>query len=76
MPSYHETAAPAFGFEVLARFPRKKRSFPIVMLTNFENAESRQKAEKLGADGYLVKKDITLKTLVESVRQLLPHDTP
>lgn len=59
------------GFQILREFPKATRAFPIIMLTNFEQAEFKLKALELGADDYFVKKDMTMRTLVEMVKRLL-----
>lgn len=59
------------GFQVLQEFPKAKRGFPVIMLTNFDQGEFKLKAFELGADDYFVKKDMTMRTLVEMVRRLL-----
>ncbi len=59
------------GFQVLSQFPKKDRKFPVIMLTNFDQAEFKLRAMELGADDYFVKKDMTMRTLVEMVKRLL-----
>ena len=61
----------ADGFQVLKEFPRGTRKFPVIMLTNFDQAEFKLRAMELGADDYFVKKDMTMRTLVEMVKRLL-----
>jgi len=58
------------GWAVLEQFPKGQRSFPVIMLTNLEDEETRERCQRL-ADGYFVKKDMTLKTLVEMAASLL-----
>src|SRR3989339_1113275 len=38
------------GFQVLERFPKSSRSFPVIMLTNFDLEEYRKRGKELGAD--------------------------
>ncbi len=59
------------GFQVLSQFPKEKRPFRVIMLTNFDQAEFKLRALELGADDYFVKKDMTMRTLVEMVKRLL-----
>ncbi len=59
------------GFQVLQEFPKAKRNFPVIMLTNFDQGEFKLKAFEMGADDYFVKKDMTMRSLVEMVRRLL-----
>ncbi len=61
----------ADGFQILREFPAKDRGFPIIILTNFGQAEFKLKAVELGADDYFVKKDMTMRTLLEMVKRLL-----
>ncbi len=60
----------ADGFQVLKEFPRSIRKFPIIVLTNFDQGEFKLKAQELGADDYFVKKDMTIRSLVEMVERL------
>lgn len=59
------------GFQVLERFPKANRKFPIILLTNFDQADFKIKAGQLGADDYFVKKDMTIRSLVEMVEKQL-----
>ncbi len=59
------------GFQVLERFPKDKRNFPIILLTNFDQTDFKIKAGQLGADDYFVKKDMTIRSLLEMVERLL-----
>ena len=59
------------GFGVLEKMPREKRNFPIVMLTNFDDQANRDRGHALGVDDYFVKKDMTIKSLLEMVEKLL-----
>ncbi len=58
------------GFQVLKEIPKQDRGFPVIMLTNFDQPEFKLRAEELGADDYLVKKDMTIRSLVEAVDRL------
>ncbi len=59
------------GFGVLEKLPKAERSFPIVMLTNFEDQANRDRGAALGIDDYFVKKDMTIKSLLTMVEGLL-----
>lgn len=59
------------GFQVLKEFPPKDRGFPVIMLTNFDQAEFKLRSLELGANDYFVKKDMTMRTLVDMVKKLL-----
>lgn len=59
------------GFWVLEQLPKKARTFPVIMLTNMEDDVSQKKCTDMGVDGYLVKKNMSLHTLVSMTEQLL-----
>ena len=61
----------ADGFQVLKEFPKMSRKFSVIILTNFGQAEFKLRAMELGADDYFVKKDMTMRTLLEMVKRLL-----
>ncbi len=63
------------GFGVLEKLPKSERSFPIVMLTNFEDQANRDRGAALGIDDYFVKKDMTIKSLLTMVEGLLAKGT-
>lgn len=59
------------GFGVLERCPKEKRSFPIIMLTNFADASNRERGKNLGADDYFIKSEMTIRKLTEMVASLV-----
>jgi putative two-component system response regulator len=59
------------GFGVLEKFPRDKRTFPVIMLTNFGDEKSKARGKELGADDYFVKSEMTIKSLLAMVETLL-----
>jgi len=59
------------GIEVLKKLPKAKRHFSVIMLTNLDAPDMKQEAEKLGADGYFVKKSMTLESLLKMSEDLL-----
>jgi len=59
------------GFGVLEKYPKEKRSFPVIILTNFGNEKNRQRGDELGADDYFVKSEMTIRSLLEMVQKLL-----
>lgn len=59
------------GFQVLERFPKAQRKFPVILLTNFDLEEYRKRGRELGADDFFVKKDMTIRSLLEMVERLL-----
>src|SRR3989338_2730253 len=58
------------GFQVLERYPRDKRTFRVIMLTNCADEKSRERGKELGADDYFIKKDMTIKSLLEMVERV------
>lgn len=65
----------ADGFEVMKEFPKTARHFPIILLTNFDQDDFKLRAEELGADDYFVKKDMTIRSLLDMVKRLLGEPT-
>lgn len=59
------------GFGVLAALPKDKRTFKVIILTNFGDQVNRQRGTEFGVDEYFVKKDMTIKSLLEMVERLL-----
>mgnify|MGYP001600879424 CR=1 FL=1 len=59
------------GFQVMERFPKASRKFPIVLLTNFDQMDFKLKGSEMGAEDYFVKKDMTIRTLLEKVQKLI-----
>ena len=59
------------GFQVLERYPRGTRQFPVVALTNFGDKASRDRGVTLGVDEYFIKRDMTIKELIGMVEKLL-----
>jgi len=61
------------GFQVLERYPRGTRQFPVVALTNFGDKASRDRGVTLGVDQYFIKRDMTIKALVAMVEGILKN---
>ncbi|PIR49241.1 response regulator [Candidatus Peregrinibacteria bacterium CG10_big_fil_rev_8_21_14_0_10_55_24] len=59
------------GFGVLEKFPKEKRTFPVIILTNFGNEKNRERGDALGADDYFVKSEMTIRSLLEMVQKLI-----
>jgi len=59
------------GFAVMEKFPKENRKYPVIVLTNFGNEQNRKRADKLGADDYFIKSEMTIKSLLEMVKNLL-----
>ncbi len=58
------------GFQLLQKFPKKDRPFAVVILTNFADDQTRRKGKELGADDFFVKKDMTIKSLLDMVERV------
>jgi DNA-binding response OmpR family regulator len=62
------------GFGVLKKIKEKSDApppFPIIMLTNFADEETKTQGKELGADDYFVKSEMTIKKLLEMVDTLI-----
>ena len=61
------------GFSVLKKLKEdpKTKSVPIVLLTNLGQDEDVKKGQALGAEGYLVKANLTPAQVVDKVKQYL-----
>lgn len=61
------------GFSVLEELKKNKETakIPVVMLTNLSTTEDQEKANKLGANGYVVKANVTPTEVSETVQKLL-----
>jgi two-component system alkaline phosphatase synthesis response regulator PhoP len=64
------------GFEMLdiLRTTQGIQNTRVIVMTALSQAEDKAKAEKLGADLYLVKSQVTLEDMARSVRNLLSQD--
>jgi DNA-binding response OmpR family regulator len=51
------------GLELLEFIQKKGWKFPIIVLTNMENAQFKEKAFSLGAAKYLIKKELNIMQL-------------
>lgn len=61
------------GYGVLERLPKDQRTFPVIILTNFDDQANRDRGSAYHVDDYFVKKDMTIKSLVEMVERLLKN---
>jgi DNA-binding response OmpR family regulator len=61
----------ADGFHVLKMYPPTSRNFPIILLTNFDQDEFKMQAQELGADDYFVKKDMTIRKLLDMANRVI-----
>jgi len=63
------------GFDVIKKIRNEKMDsgVKIIVFTNLNQSEDRQKAMDLGADGFIVKSEHTPSSLVKEVERLLHH---
>lgn len=59
------------GFQVLAKLPKADRSFPVIILSNFADKKNRERADELEADAFLIKKNMTIRQLLETAEKLI-----
>lgn len=61
------------GLEVLRQLKNnpKTKDIPVVLLTNLVKKSSLEEGEKLGAVGYVIKTDITLKELARMAKEII-----
>jgi len=61
------------GFELMKKLNNKggPPPYPIIMLTNFADEQTKKRAMELGADGYFVKSDMTMRKLLEMAETLM-----
>lgn len=61
------------GFELLKRIIEKggPPPYPVIMLTNFADENTRKRSMELGADGYFVKSEMTMRKLLETAETLM-----
>lgn len=67
------------GFDMLdiLRSTPETKNTKVVMMTALSQSEDKQRAEKLGADRYLVKSQVTLEDVAKVAREMLgQEDTP
>jgi hypothetical protein len=64
------------GFEMLdiLRTTQGIQNTRVIVMTALSQAEDKARAEKLGADMYLVKSQVTLEDMARSVRNILNQD--
>jgi DNA-binding response OmpR family regulator len=58
------------GWELLEKLSTN-RSFPVIVLTNLADQANRERGAKFGVADYFVKKDMTIKSLLEMVEAQL-----
>lgn len=64
------------GFDVLAEIQRrddeKLKKVPIIVASNLGQKSDIEEAKKLGAVDFIVKSNVSLKELIEKIREYLP----
>ncbi len=58
------------GFGVLEKLPKADRSFPVIILSNFDDQANRERGKSYEIDDYFVKKDMSIKALLDMVERL------
>jgi DNA-binding response OmpR family regulator len=63
------------GLEVLSKLKvdESTKQIPVLIFSNFDDKEKRDKAKELGAEGYFVKASVDLDTIVEEIQKILSH---
>jgi len=59
------------GFEVLEKLSAGERTFPVIILTNMADQANREKGMKFNVADFFVKKDMTIKSLIEMIEKQL-----
>jgi DNA-binding response OmpR family regulator len=59
------------GFGVLEQMRAQKLNFPVIILSNFDDQANLERGKSYNVSDYFVKKDMTIKALVEMVQNLL-----
>ncbi len=59
------------GFGMLEKLTPEKRTFKIIMLTNFDDQANRDRGASFHVSDYFIKKDMTIKSLLEMTERLL-----
>ncbi len=66
------------GFSVLEHvraLPDARKNTPVIIVSNLSQESDRHRAEALGATTYLVKAEVAVDTIIETVERYLPGDT-
>lgn len=59
------------GFDLLEQLPAESRRYPVIMLTNFGDSQSQKRGHELGVTEFLIKSEMTMKTLLATVERYL-----
>ena len=63
-----------YFLEKLRQMPDKKISqIPVVILSNYDDQETKKKAKQLSVSGHLLKTDFTPKELVAEIKRIYKH---
>lgn len=66
------------GFDMLdiLRSTPETKNTKVIMMTALSQSEDKERADKLGADRYLVKSQVTLEDVAKAAKEVLAGDTP
>ena len=61
------------GIDVLAKLKKdpQTQNIPIIVFTNYDEKEFRERAQTLGANDFVLKSDVTPSQMVAKIRQIL-----
>lgn len=59
------------GFEVMAKMKENGNTTPVLVFTNLSQEKNKSEALRLGAKGYYVKSDMSVKEVIRLVRKFL-----
>lgn len=61
------------GFEVLHWLRQQKwyELVPVIVMTNLDSTEDRTMAERLGANGYIIKSNVVPKQIIEAIKAVV-----
>jgi DNA-binding response OmpR family regulator len=59
------------GFALLENIPKAVRKYPVLMLTNFGDAQSQKRGYELGVSEFFIKSEMTMKTLLQAIERYL-----
>lgn len=59
------------GFEILTELKKIKNKTPVIVLSNLGQKEDFQRAMDLGAVNYFIKSDVTVSSIIETVKNFL-----
>ena len=63
------------GFDFLRKLRESDARTPVMVFSNLEESQKKEETEKLGANSYYVKSDISIDEIVEKIKELLNKKT-